>query len=185
MISSPATVEQASALPLELHQNNPHTEPRPPGSGASRCFNGAGEVRVCNITEIAQVSLPAANVPLNETGGAKAPRKLKLNVTQFFHRRSLSVAGRPRPALAFAPDGKHQPGGQPADPEVRPTRLSDVELSRNSASFWLWDSPAGAYMLSRNSESFWLWDSPAGAYMRKLAPQWFCQKRRPLTECPR
>ena len=86
MRASPATVEQASALPPELYQNNPHTEPR---------LKGSGEVRVCTITEIAQVSLPAANVPLNETGGAKAPRKLKL-APQWFCQTRLPITECPR-----------------------------------------------------------------------------------------
>ena len=67
--------------------------------------------------------------------GAKAPRKLKLIVTQFSHGRSLSVGpvpipatGRSRPAFAFAPDSNDRPGGRPADLGTRPTKLSDIEL---------------------------------------------------------
>ena len=84
---------------------------------------------------LAYTSLRGGPKARNSLSFRRAYTELRLNVPQFSHDRSLSVErvprpaiGRPRPAFAFAPDGKHRPGDRPADPGVRHTKLSDIEL---------------------------------------------------------
>ena len=64
----------------------------------------AGQALVC-----ARLQQRFSNLVCSRTGGAKAPRKLKLNVAQFSYARASLVgrvprpeAGRPRPTFAFA-----------------------------------------------------------------------------------